>query len=75
MIPSAADAPTLTLAACTLMASEFPKAFTPDQRHALGTLAVDAVMAVWDEFQTRIGAQAQAQAQLASSTQPTQGGP
>lgn len=54
MIPSSADAPTLTLAACTLMASEFPTALTPDQQHLLASRAVDVVMAVWDEFQARI---------------------
>lgn len=54
MIPSTADAPTLTLAASVLLASEFPKAYTPEQRQVLAAKAVDLVMVLWDEIMTRI---------------------
>lgn len=54
LIPSAADAPTLTLAAATLLASLHPSHLTPDQAHALGVQAVDEVFRLWEEIQQRI---------------------
>ena len=56
-LPAATDAPTLTLAAATLLANEFPQVMTtmtPDRRLEVGVQAVDMVMALWDEIQKRI---------------------
>lgn len=52
--PSPGDAALLTVAAASLLASEFPQALTADQQHTLGVKAVDAVMILWNEIQTRI---------------------
>ena len=54
MIPSSADAPTLTLAAATLLASVYPQSLTPEQQYEFGAQAVDAVFSLWDEIQARI---------------------
>lgn len=61
MVPSSGDAPTLTLAATTLLASVYPAHSTPDEAHALGVAAVDAVFSIWNEIQLRIAARAQQQ--------------
>lgn len=54
MVPSTADAPTLTLACAVLMASEYPQSRTPDQATELAVKTVDIVMILWDEIIRRI---------------------
>lgn len=56
VIPSTADAPTLTLAAAVLLASMYPRGMTPDQGTVLGMQAVDTVFSMWNEIMRRIAA-------------------
>lgn len=54
MIPSTADAPTLTLAACVLAADHYPQHMTPNERQEFAMSTVDAVMILWNEITDRI---------------------
>lgn len=56
MVPSSADAPTLTLACAVLLASVYPQGLTPDQALARGLDTVDVVFGMWNEIQRRIAA-------------------
>lgn len=56
LVPTSGDAPTLTLAVATLVASVYPKTMTPEQADAFGKEAVTIVFNLWNEVQDRIAA-------------------
>lgn len=56
VVPSTGDAPILTLACCTLLASQYPHTLSPAQSEALAMETIDVVFDLWTEIMQRIAA-------------------